>query len=258
MDVDFSKPFHLKYFRNSLIESYRLYEGNCHIFYDMGYNEDSDIVIKESFENNGFVVSYEDMGARRSIFDDFDSLEHFQCVNEFKEVLGNCEGLDDDKVSDIALTLEEIHPQLFDALSASAGAFKRAQTEEELAQATFSGRRFLERLADYLYPARDELSKDHKVGRAEYRNRLWAYIDNAISESMPDKIDLLRKHGEELDRLIKLLNSGLHHEPSHKKVMATLRDLLLWLDAIIKIDITKIRKPYLAYQKNIIDIIQNR
>lgn len=71
MDVDFSNPAHLQFFRNSLIEAYRLTGTRCAIFYDMGHNEDPDICIKDSFERGGFVVEYEDQGARRTIFDNY-------------------------------------------------------------------------------------------------------------------------------------------------------------------------------------------
>lgn len=76
MDVVFSKPLYLQFFRNNLIEKYRLTRTRCAIFYDMGHNEDPDICIKEAFEREGFEVEYEDQGARRTIFDNYDSLEH--------------------------------------------------------------------------------------------------------------------------------------------------------------------------------------
>ncbi len=255
MDADFSNPFHLDYFRNSLIEVYRLKGTACSIFYSMGENEDPDISVRESFEKNGYGVVYEDMGARRTIFDDFYSLEHFARIKEFAVVMSAIDGLDADRVSDIILTLEEIHPKLFDALAASARAFKQAKTDEDFAQAAFSGRRFLERLADYLYPARTELLNGRKVGKAEYKNRLWAYIENAIPADSVDGNKVLKKHGKELDRLVELFNSGLHHNPTREKVMATLRDLVVWLAGVVSIDFTQVRKPYLAYNENIRNLL---
>src|SRR5438105_4681058 len=67
MDVDFSRPLHLRFFRLSLVEEYLLDRGQCWIGYSMGENEDPDSVVREGFERHGFKVSYEDTGARNTI-----------------------------------------------------------------------------------------------------------------------------------------------------------------------------------------------
>ena len=85
MSVDFSNPLHLAFFRNSLIEFCRLEGNKCSFFYSMGENEDPDVALREIFEKNGYVVSYEDLGARRTIFDNYDTLEHFRRVGRFRD-----------------------------------------------------------------------------------------------------------------------------------------------------------------------------
>jgi hypothetical protein len=84
MDVDFSQPLHLYFFRNKLIEAYRLRGLDCSVFYEMGSNEDQDIVVKDEFENHGYTVNYEDRGARRTIFDNYDTPDHFKRLESFK------------------------------------------------------------------------------------------------------------------------------------------------------------------------------
>ena len=120
MDVDFSDPLHLRFFRNSLCEEYRIYGTRCSVFYEMGENEDPDIVVREAFKKYGFTVSYEDIGARRTIFDSYDTLEHFKRVEDFKRVFSKFDNLSADRVSDIALSLEELHPRLFDTFASAA------------------------------------------------------------------------------------------------------------------------------------------
>lgn len=246
MDVIFSWPLHLQFFRNSLIETYRLTGTKCAIFYDMGHNEDPDICLKEAFEREGFEVEYEDQGARRTIFDNYDSLEHFKRVESFKSFCSKLPALSDDDASAIAHSLEELHPKLFDALAAAARTLERAETEEDYAQAALSGRRLLERAADALFPPQEIDWNGRKVGPAQYKNRLWAYIDKALS-STDAPADHLKILGKEADRLIELFNSGLHASPTREKVELAFRDLVIWLSSVIDINPSMARDPYQPY-----------
>ena len=53
----------------------------------------------------------------------------------------------------------------------------------EIAQVSLSCRRFLENLANALYPPRSEKVKGREVGAAAYRNRLWAYVEERLDIS---------------------------------------------------------------------------
>lgn len=112
MEVHFSNPFHLVFFRNSLIELCRLEGRVCSIFYYMGENEDPDLALRELFEKNGYTVVYEDAGARRTIFDNYDTLEHFRRVEKFRGEIMETSDFTEDRVSDFVLNLEELHPYL--------------------------------------------------------------------------------------------------------------------------------------------------
>lgn len=248
MDVDFATPLHLSLFRNSLPEQYRLRGARCSMFYVMGDNEDPDLAVREIFERYGFEVDYEDIGARRTIFDTYDTANHFRRVADFQRIFGGFEGLDEDQASDLSLRLEELHPKLFDAFASAARALERAETEEDLAQSALSGRRLIEELANYLFPPQRAPWNGRKVGGAEYRNRLWAFIDGSLNEmpgSNPSNLDNL---GNELDRLVELFNSALHAEISRQRVEAGFRDLVIWLAAVIDLSPVATRLPYLAYQ----------
>lgn len=247
MDVDFSSPLHLEFFRNGLIEKYRLTGTKCAVFYDMGENEDPDISVKEAFERGGFEVEYEDQGARRTIFDNYDSLEHFKRVRSFTSFCSKLPGLGDDDASALAHSLEELHPRLFDAFAAAARTLERAETEEDYAQAALSGRRLLERTADALFPPQALDWNGRKVGPAQFKNRLWAHIEKALSANGAPA-GRLQSLGKEADRLLELFNSGLHASPTREKVELAFRDLVLWLSAVIDISPSMARDPYQPYE----------
>jgi hypothetical protein len=248
MDIKFSNPLHLYFFRNSLIELYRLDSGRISLFYSMGEMEEGsfDTEIKDLFETFGFLTTFEDIGARGTIFDNFDNIEHFKRIESFENFFMTLAGLETEDISNAIYNLEELHPKLFDILAASARTLERAETEEDLAQAALSGRRFLEKLAHYLFPPQNELWRGRKVGTSEYKNRIWAYITMACEKSHSDSI---KKLGKEADRLIELFNAGLHATPSKEKIETAFCDLIKWIEDVIQINPSEIRKPYLAYEQ---------
>jgi DNA uptake protein ComE-like DNA-binding protein len=83
---------------------------------------------------------------------------------------------------------------------------------EEWSHALTSCRRFLEDLADALYPPRDEDIKGRKVGKTHYKNRLWAFMDDAI-ESESNR-ELAKSHidylGSYMEKVHNLSNKGVH------------------------------------------------
>ena len=246
MDVDFAILQHLELFRNSLIERYRFHGRRASEFGDLESEEDPDVVIGEIFKVNGFVKSYEFIGLRRTYFDPYDTLEHFTRVRDFREYFSRVPGLDEDIASEIILHIEELHPKLFDGFAAAARTLARAETTEDYAQIAISGRRLLERFADYLYPPSDTLHNGRSINKAAYRNRLWAYIETTLTVSGGDMITL-QWLGKEADRLVELFNAGLHADAGKDKVIAAFRDLLVWMRNVIALDPAAIRRPNLAY-----------
>lgn len=93
-------------------------------------------------------------------------------------------------------------------------AFKSVGSEspEEWSQALTTCRRFLEALADSLYPAREEKVNGREVGKLQYINRLWAFMDNAI-ESESNK-ELAKSHisylGKYLEKTHTIGHKGVH------------------------------------------------
>jgi hypothetical protein len=57
--------------------------------------------------------------------------------------------------------------------------------------------------------------------------------------------------GNEVDRLLDLFNAGLHADPTRVKVEGAFRDLALWLNKVIDISPSHMRRPYLAYEEEL-------
>ncbi|RZJ44189.1 MAG: hypothetical protein EON87_10495 [Brevundimonas sp.] len=255
-EVSFANPLQLQFFRNSLITRYRIGRGNLTELFSMDEGEDPDLAIKEMAEKASMSVDYEDYGARQTFFDKYDTIEHFRKVEDFKRVFGRFAGMTPDRAGALTLSLEELHPKVFSALSAAARAVEAAQDEEGLAQAALSARRLLEQIADYLFPPRSQMVDGRKIGRAEYKNRLWAYIKLALqAENKPTEPTLTRL-GKEADRLIERFNAGLHANMSQKTVELALSDLARWLSEVLDISPSQARKPYLAFEQEMSDFVR--
>lgn len=221
------------------------------MFYYLGDNEAQDQGVFELFEKNGFIVKSEDIGARKSIFDKYNTIEHFQRVEEFRSTFVEIIGTDQYVTDNVIYALEELHPKIFDVFAAASKTFARSETAEDLAQASLSGRRVLEQLADYLFPPSDILLNGRKVGKAEYRNRIWAYIVEALNSEENDDKSVLEKLGKEADDLVELFNSGLHSEPTKLKVQSAFKRLVFWIQDLILISPESARRPYLAYENEL-------
>lgn len=249
MEVDFSNNQQLQLFRNSLIEKYRIRGRSLFHFYEMGgdFERDyADVWIAEICESNGFTYSGEDMGARRTIFDKYEGVSHFKRVELFRQSFAEMGISDSETIDDIVHTIEEIHPQLFDVLASAAKALHNAETEEDYAQAALSGRRFLEKLADSLFPPREEVFEGRKVGKTQYKNRLWAYLveTTRINGSDPSKLNAL---GKEVDFLVERFCGGVHLDSDPEKVRNSFRRLVVLLRDLIELDRSALARPFTAY-----------
>jgi len=116
-------------------------------------------------------------------------------------------------------------------------AFRSVASEhpEEWSHALTSCRRFLEDLADVLYPPKDEQVKGRTLGKPQYINRLWAFMDESI-ESESNR-DLAKAHvdylGSYLERAHKLGHKGVHADLSRTEaIKAVFHTYLLVADIL--------------------------
>lgn len=252
LEVDYAYGPHLALFRNYMILKYRVQGQICRVFYSMSEDDSKDEYELEMLKNLNFIdVDWEDKGAHKTIFDDYDTIEHFEQVKGFKDaVTPFLEGGADD-ASELAMVLEDLSPKLFNSLGSAVMALKRARHEEDVAQAAISGRRYLEKLADALFPACDQLHRGHKVGKKEYRNRIWAYVADNVSNA-----ERVKKVGAEIDRLVEEFNAGLHGDRDKDRMLLALSATASLTAVLLALNPSQARKPYYAFEKQIIDFMK--
>ena len=256
MDINFNNELHAYFFELSLIPSFRIFNKKCSIFYSM--NEFEEIGGRETFQSeeevftkNGFDVIYEDIGAHGTIFDNYyANYDHLSKIQDFKDIFSTLSNITDDILDNVVISLEELHPKLFNAFTSMARTFSRIESEEDIAQCSISGRRFLEQLANYLFPPQKNLHNGRKVGKTEYKNRIWAYISDTVKKNSLDKtsIDTV---GKKLDEIIDNFNTGLHGDLNKMEISALIEKLLYFIIDLVNISPQDMRKPYLAHEDEI-------
>lgn len=256
--IDLTNPAHLVFYRNSLISKYRLKGNTARIFYSMGNEDEKDESEVKALRRLGYrSVDWEDKGAHGTIFDDFDTLDHFQRVEYFRRLLSQYGTGGDDGADDLILMLEDLSPRLFSTLGACARALTLATHEEDLAQAGLSARRYLEQLADALFPAQKESFKGRSVTLEKFRNRLWAYIDSSLPDETVGNGSTLSTLGKEVDRLFEEMNAALHGVPDKARLNKALVDASTLSAALLQLDPEAARKPYFAFQANIMAFFED-
>ena len=257
--VDFSYPPHLVVFRNFIGSQYRIKGTKICIFYSMGSNEDEDPYDLEEIRKLGFSdVGYEDQGLRGTIFDDFDKPAHFQQIARLREELAKHLAGGEEESSQIVLEFEDLNPQLFHALGAAIDAVIKAEHEEHIAQAALSGRRYIERLADTLFPPRETRHKGRDIGPDKYKNRLWAFI----ADNLPQGDPRIQTLGREAERLVKELNGGLHGDKHADHILKALVDATNFTMKLLTLNpdsAQQIHAPYMpGFKRFLDDVIKDR
>jgi hypothetical protein len=249
--VNFSYPPHLVFYKNLIGEKYRIIGNSCRIFYSMGEEDTVYDTEKEDIRSLGFSeVEWEDSGARGTIFDNYDTLEHFKQIDDFiVEVSESLTG-GENQAFELTMILSDLNPKLFNTLGAAVRALKRIQNEEDIAQVGLSGRRYLEQLADVLFQPRDEMFNGRKVTKEKYKNRLWAFIEESFSEEC-DKDIRIEEIGKEVDRLIEIFNAVLHSDADIKKIKKAFGDLTILSIELLTLQPVYKNDPYFAYELNI-------
>lgn len=224
-------PEHWAVFLNGIPSRFRIFEESLCLFYrgfEAEVEDNRDHVEYREWGASGLFssVRWEDSGVRETIFDPYDNMQHFRRIGEAEELL---HGQFSSALGETLMRCSDLDPNLTQRLHAAIKAFEGHETAEELAHVSLSCRRFTEKLADCLYPPREEKVNGRKVGRAEYRNRLWAYVaENVTSDNMRQLlIANVEDLGKRIDRLDNLSNKGLHSDVSPSDVNRLLLSLLV-------------------------------
>lgn len=248
--VDLTNPAHLALYRNSLIGKYRIKGKSCRIFYSMGEYDEKDESEPDELKAFGFTdVGWEDQGAHGTIFDDYDTPDHFSRVEAFRKMISNILPDGDDEADELVLILEDLSPRLFSTLGAVARALEMATHEEDLAQVCVSARRYIEQLSDVLFPYREEKYNGMDVTRKEFKNRLLSYIDQAIPDEETGKIERWKKLRKELVRVVEEVNVAVHGTPEKTRVSKAISDLASLSTVLLQLNPEMARNPYFAFNE---------
>ena len=258
LEVDFSMPQHLVFFRNSMPFYCRMKGGKCTRFYSMGNEDEKDEYEGEELLNIGFTnIDWEDRGAHGTIFDDFDTLEHFRQRRQVEKVFASMLPGGEDEASELVMMFEDLNPKLFNVLGSAVRALTVAKNEEDYAHVGISGRRYIEQLADALFPASSVSFRGRDVSASKFKNRIWAYMDNSLSLESGVRANSLRVLGGEVDRLIDAVNALVHGAPESDFARRTFADLAKLTIALFGLDPLAVRQPYRAFEKNMSEFLKS-
>ncbi|MGW3718424.1 hypothetical protein ACWD8L_15025 [Streptomyces sp. NPDC005133] len=213
-------PCTLRVFQNELFVLYRGFE--------LEVSDERDHSVISDWRDSGIFdsVEWEDSGVRETIFDPYLTREHSRRVGELEHLLT---GQLASTVSEVLIRCSDIDPNLTTRLHGALKAFEEHDSVEQLAHVSLSCRRFIETLADALYPPRKGKVNGRDVGKAQYRNRLWAYINEKIDSRTARELVLANfaDLGNRIDALDTSANKGLHAENTTSEINRLLLTLLV-------------------------------
>lgn len=135
-----------------------------------------------------------------------------------------------------------------DALEKLNHAIERAGSDkdEDLANAALSCRRVLKAFADSVYPARDGQVDGRKVGEAEYKNRLWAFV-KARGRGALDSAFLAEEEIEGLckglDKVYELDSKGVHDRVSREQAQEAVLRTYILLSQLVTLVPSDVARP---------------
>lgn len=255
--IEFIRREHLMLYRNSMGDYCRITGDRCMLAYSMGNEESRNLWEAEHLQTLGFSeVGWEDRGAHGTIFDKYDTLEHFEQVREVQSIFSTCFKEGDYEAEEIIMMLEDSNPRLFDTLGAAVRAVNRAQNAEEIAQVGLSGRRYIEQLADVLFAPSDIKEDGRSVTKAKFKNRIWAFIKKFTPLSETNRDNEIQCLGKEVDRLIDEVNALVHGDQDKTRALRILFDLAKLTASLLQLNPAATRNPYDAFNQSMLDFIE--
>jgi hypothetical protein len=167
-------------------------------------------------------VRKRETGATGTVFDPYETNPEFaRTVGKVERLLSSyIDGI----IAEITLRARESDPRLLEVLHAALDALERDEGREFLAQSALSCRRFLERLADAVYPPRAPID-GRKLGKEQYVNRLWKYVEDKLGADGGRTAK--QQIGSRIDYLTRVANKGLHSDVSVDEVHRLVLNLAL-------------------------------
>jgi hypothetical protein len=211
IEVYLANAAHWLVYDRKLVAAYRLYGNELRV---LEISEQLDPEARDQsrikqWSDTGLFsrVVWEDLGLRDTVFDDLSDFDRAKHVAQIEDRFGSSLG---PAMSILLMRIVVLNPKLSDSLHAAVERLDSAETDEQLAQASLSCRRFVGQLADALYPSREAPVKGRKVGPQEYRNRLWTYIEEHAGDERSRIQGTFRDLGDRLDALDQRAQKHVH------------------------------------------------
>ena len=257
--VRFNSNLYNFVYRARLMSSYRVIGNELrlqHTAFDVVDEDLRDVGMLDYWTKSKIFnqVVWENVGVRSSILDSFDSLDHDSIVGETEILL---EDLLEIVSNEVMIRTIDLDPRLVEALHASLDGLYRARTSEQLSQCALSCRRFLERLADRLFPATDEKRGDRELGQNQWKNRLWAYVEDVIDSKAASSFDTrLDEIGSRIDSVSDAAQSDVHRpEVVQVSIIRLIIGLLSLVYDLTLLDPPPTELPGHSYEKGASEII---
>jgi hypothetical protein len=217
--VDLTSPYHLGFFRRLMGLKLRIHGWTCGVFHRAFDPEDRNTELFESLAPIGFEeVVWEDLGLRESIFDNFDTDDHFRRLAALRRHLTTALPGKNEDADELLLLFEDLNPQLAATLGTAAETYARASTVEDFAACGVSLRRYLEQLADALFPPRKEPHQGHPVTRDKVKNRLLAFLDLQLSSGAETAEYDLAEFGRRISSVVSEASDAVHGNPTRMRI----------------------------------------
>jgi hypothetical protein len=240
---------HWNLYGQALIPQYRYIDKELRIFYT-ALDDFKDTGLEEHWQQLPFkTVSWEDLGARHTIFDAYDSFEQAKRLATLNDNLSDHLNLSDflQQADDILIRTGDLNAQLQNELHAAFRTFNFAETLADVAQVAVSCRRFLEYLANALYSTIDDkeplLNKNGKPFRFNpYLEKLKRYIKQKLgtpeNERLKAELDNLETR---ISNVKKLADNSVHE--LNKKITSDALAQLLVAVVTVTYDILSLATP---------------
>jgi hypothetical protein len=256
LEVTTNNPLSWVLYVHNMIAGYRIVRDELRVFYrdyELQVEDNRDHVEFDEFEESGLFssVSWEDIGARDTVFDPYNVWDHAKIVGEAVELTT---AKLSDVINEVFLRIAHVDPRLVNPLHGALKAFDQLSTAESLAHVSLSCRRLMETLANALHPAGNTKSNDGRaLGKAQYRNRLWAYVEENLKSQTQQKIVLanLADVGARIDNLDKATNKGLHDQVEFVEVQRLLVALIALLYDLLTLTAPPLQTPVAPYSEKI-------
>jgi hypothetical protein len=235
----------------------RIEGTHCSLFWRAFDPDSRDFAVYDHVQSLGFAsVDWEDIGARGTIFDDYDTPDHFSRIESLRRFLTGALAGGADDADELLLVLEDLSPRLAATLGTAARSLLAATSEEDCAHVGLSARRYCEQLADALYPPSPNPVNGRDVSRDRVRNRLWAYVEQELGRQGAVDAIRLQQLGDLIDDVIERANAVLHATPTNDHARSLLADLTIVSANLLALAPRSNRKPYYAYAPRVAELVR--